>query len=917
MPNQYKNKVIYGDQTLMDITDTTASSEDVLEGEVFYSANGARSTGSLGDATTSTHGLMSAADKTKLNTIDTTLTNSYFTEGRASDSSSLIITDAENTNINKITYEINPITPISTITGTNTSKNLLIPEYVTYNYYLNTKGGITDSAGDAFTDTIQVLPGDTLYIYGIAGKDGNRRLHGYNSNKTWVQQLAFTTVTADTEYDFGTIIIPEGIYYIRYSYCLFDSNIMIEKGSKTSYEEYYSNNIITNTFTALSNATLYVSETSASTSNSDILSHSITFPSDTYGVSIEIVNGTSVTINKTWDYIASYDGETIGDEWYSTNGNDTISPSTGASVLYKLSTPVALTGYTASNILPVLYENTNYIWFVLNGTISHNIKELEYSKHSTLKYALPAATSNLLGGIKIGNGITMTNGVADVNTASSLQLGIVKIGENINIASDGTISIPKYVQQQDAVFTGSLSMGRLPYSTKGTNSVAIGTNAIASGKASVSIGDRNIVNSDNAMAIGRENIIEGSHSLSVGYSNRLYEDSYNSICAGSLNVAKSEHSVIFGHDNTINMPDGFTTGDHNTVKNYTCSIFGSHNIATGAYSLISGCYNIKDTAPKWTSETSYAVDDKVTDKYGMIYKCIQATSSEDVTNSSYWQAWSNYLVIVGNGIDDNNRSNAYTLDWNGNGRFNGNVYVGCNADSTGGSKLATELYVSNALLSAGSLPSVTSADNGKILQVSNGDWAISTLTIPMMVGATSNTAGASGLAPAPNAGDQDKFLKGDGTWAQSGLPMVVLSYGNSTWADFINAYNNNVIVYCRASSNSNPASGTQGRMAFMAYVNNSSSPTEVEFQYYRSISSHSATQMGDQVFIYKLNKTNGWSVTTREASIKRIKVDSNDPGTVSWSGNVVTLKSGLPKVSSADEGKILKVVNGVWTAVDP
>jgi hypothetical protein len=106
-------------------------------------------------------------------------------------------------------------------------------------------------------------------------------------------------------------------------------------------------------------------------------------------------------------------------------------------------------------------------------------------------------------------------------------------------------------------------------------------------------------------------------------------------------------------------------------------------------------------------------------------------------------------------------------------------------------------------------------------------------------------------------------------------------------------------------------------MAFMAYVNNASSPTEVEFQYYRSVSSHSATQMGDQVFVYKLNNKGTWSVTTREASIKQIKVDSNDPGTVSWSGNVVTLKSGLPKVSSADEGKILKVVNGVWTAVDP
>ncbi len=98
--------------------------------------------------------------------------------------------------------------------------------------------------------------------------------------------------------------------------------------------------------------------------------------------------------------------------------------------------------------------------------------------------------------------------------------------------------------------------------------------------------------------------------------------------------------------------------------------------------------------------------------------------------------------------------------------------------------------------------------------------------------------------------------------------MSILKYGISTWNDFITAYNNNAIVYCRASSNSNPASGSQTRMAFMAYINNETSPTEVEFQYYRSVSSHSDSQQGDQVFVYKLNKTNGWSVTTRNAFTK-------------------------------------------------
>ena len=98
--------------------------------------------------------------------------------------------------------------------------------------------------------------------------------------------------------------------------------------------------------------------------------------------------------------------------------------------------------------------------------------------------------------------------------------------------------------------------------------------------------------------------------------------------------------------------------------------------------------------------------------------------------------------------------------------------------------------------------------------------------------------------------------------------MTILSYGHSTWADFIAAYTANHVVYCRASSNSNPATGSQTRMAFMAYVSNADNPTNVEFQYYRSVNQHSASQQGDQVYVYKLDKTAGWTVTVREAMSK-------------------------------------------------
>lgn len=43
-----KNKVIYGDTVIMDITDTTADESSVLGGKVFYKANGDRAIGTGG-----------------------------------------------------------------------------------------------------------------------------------------------------------------------------------------------------------------------------------------------------------------------------------------------------------------------------------------------------------------------------------------------------------------------------------------------------------------------------------------------------------------------------------------------------------------------------------------------------------------------------------------------------------------------------------------------------------------------------------------------------------------------------------------------------------------------------------------------------------------------------------------------------
>lgn len=158
--------------------------------------------------------------------------------------------------------------------------------------------------------------------------------------------------------------------------------------------------------------------------------------------------------------------------------------------------------------------------------------------------------------------------------------------------------------------------------------------------------------------------------------------------------------------------------------------------------------------------------------------------------------------------------------------------------------------------------------------------------------------------------------------------MVVLSYGNSTWQEFINAYNTHTVVYCRASSNSNPATGAQNRLAFMAYVSNADNPSNVEFQYYRSVSTKSASQQCDQVYVYTLTPANGgtWTVTIRDANVEVVagagltSVYSNGQLTLATTSAIPTKTSDLTNDSgfitatdyaSANTGGTVKIGSGL------
>lgn len=176
--------------------------------------------------------------------------------------------------------------------------------------------------------------------------------------------------------------------------------------------------------------------------------------------------------------------------------------------------------------------------------------------------------------------------------------------------------------------------------------------------------------------------------------------------------------------------------------------------------------------------------------------------------------------------------------------------------------------------------------------------------------AGTGTGGGGGAVTSVNGQTGDVVLDADDVGAMA--EMTILSYGSSTWQDFLTAYRANRVVYCRASSNANPASGAQNRLAFMAYVENASNPSKVEFQYYRSVSSHSVSQQGDQVYVYTLNSS-GWTVNVREAYSA---VQAGTGLTRSYANGTVTLASTVTDTtySISISGNVITLTPSTGTA---
>lgn len=204
------------------------------------------------------------------------------------------------------------------------------------------------------------------------------------------------------------------------------------------------------------------------------------------------------------------------------------------------------------------------------------------------------------------------------------------------------------------------------YGTHATNSAAHaeGSSTHASGVNSHAEGDNTSASGASSHAEGAGTTASASHSHAEGYHTTAsglgsHAEGYYTIASNYCSHAEGEYTTASGKDSHAEGNFSHAQGDYSHVE-------GCYTIASGKYSHAEGHYS--------QAEGYYSH----TEGY---YTIASSDCSHTQGKFNIKDTEKKYAHIVGNGSSEQ-RSNAHTLDWDGNAEFAGDVIInGCGGES--------------------------------------------------------------------------------------------------------------------------------------------------------------------------------------------------------------------------------------------
>lgn len=206
------------------------------------------------------------------------------------------------------------------------------------------------------------------------------------------------------------------------------------------------------------------------------------------------------------------------------------------------------------------------------------------------------------------------------------------------------------------------------------------------------------------------NVLDGDHTIAIYLNSTIIVqidskylpdnpskmDRHNAVCTNSFRMytstASGSNSHAIGDFTTASGLNSHAEGYWTKASGENSHVEGKNTVASGDQSHAEG--------GNTTASGSHSHAEGYSTVAQRAYQHVQGRCNILDTNGTGVTSFGKYLHIVGNGQNVNARSNAHTLDWNGNAWYQGDVYVGSTSGTNkddGSKKLATEEYVSDAI----------------------------------------------------------------------------------------------------------------------------------------------------------------------------------------------------------------------------
>lgn len=302
--------------------------------------------------------------------------------------------------------------------------------------------------------------------------------------------------------------------------------------------------------------------------------------------------------------------------------------------------------------------------------------------------------------------LKVTNASGQYSHAEGYNTNATSGSEIAVISSNTTKGFSTHAEGYGTVASGAISHA------EGSGTTASGNWSHAEGYGATASGDYSHAEGNGTTASGRDSHAEGWGTDAFGH----YSHS-----EGYLTVASGENSHAEGKDTTISGDSSHVQGRYNIdsyfvvrkdgVNSFSCSSESFTFICGNSYEFDNETKYFKlkeiigeirwDSIPKRCYFFYGPDENTISTLYYMNEDSeyvIGSTSSYYTNVSQFYRA--QYAHIIGNGTSRSARSNAHTLDWDGNAWYQGDVYVGSTSGinkDEGSKKLATEEYVAEQL----------------------------------------------------------------------------------------------------------------------------------------------------------------------------------------------------------------------------